>query len=368
MGPKAHYQQLLQRGTIYADPAQQQAVDLLDGLRSRLIAFTPAASPKGFVSNLLGKWSRPADPEPVTGLYFWGGVGRGKTFLMDLFYDSLPFEHKRRVHFHRFMLSVHAQLRELQGQVDPLEKVAEQIAKDTRILCLDEFIVTDITDAMILANLFKALFSRQVALVTTSNVEPKQLYKDGLQRALFLPAIDLLYQHTQVFNLDGGTDHRLRVLTSVPLYLTPLGSETDQKLQAEFKQLAPGHSQPSVELSINGRTILAQQVADDVAWFRFETLCQGARSTADYIELAKSFTALVIQDVPVLEPVLDDAARRFVNLIDEMYDRNVKLIISAAAPLDQLYQGTRVTFEFDRTRSRLTEMQSAEYLAQPHLP
>ena len=368
MGPKASYQSLLERGVIQPDPAQAEAVGLLDDLRSRLIAFVPRQPAKGFVSNLLGTWKKPAPPEPVTGLYFWGGVGRGKTFLMDLFYDSLPFEDKRRVHFHRFMLSVHAELRTLQGQSDPLEQVAQRIAEDCRILCLDEFIVTDITDAMILANLFKALFRRQVALVTTSNVEPRWLYKDGLQRALFEPAIDLLYQHTKVANIDGGTDWRLRVLTSLPLYLTPLGQDTQQQLYSEFKQLAPGQGSEQVDLTVNGRVLRAEFVADDVAWFRFDTLCQTARSTADYIELAKSFSALVVQDVPVLTPVLDDAARRFVNLIDEIYDRNVKLLISAAAPMDQLYQGARVTFEFDRTVSRLTEMQSAEYLAQPHLP
>lgn len=368
MGPRAHYQALIESGSIVSDPAQAQAVELLDDLRSRLIAFTPAQPAKGFVSNLLGQWKKPPPPQPVTGLYFWGGVGRGKTFLMDLFYDSLPFDKKRRVHFHRFMLSIHAQLRQLQGRENPLEQVAEQIAQDTTVLCLDEFIVTDITDAMILANLFKALFKRQVALVTTSNVEPKHLYKDGLQRPLFLPAIDLLYAHTQVFNLDGGTDHRLRVLTSVPLYLTPLGEQTQQQLMAEFKQLAPGQGSRDVDLQINGRTLRAQHIADDVAWFTFATLCQSARSSADYIELAKSFSALVVEDIPILTPVLDDAARRFVNFIDEIYDRKVKLIVSAQAPMNELYQGTRVTFEFDRTISRLTEMQSKEYLAQPHLP
>lgn len=368
MGPGAQYQRLIEAGTIYPDAAQADAVGMLDDLRSRLIAYTPAKPAKGFVSNLLGTWKKPPPPQPVTGLYFWGGVGRGKTFLMDLFYDSLPFDDKRRVHFHRFMLSVHAELRELQGQQDPLEQVAARIAQQARILCLDEFIVTDITDAMILANLFKALFKHQVSLVTTSNVEPKWLYKDGLQRPLFLPAIDLLYAHTKVFNLDGGTDHRLRVLTSVPLYLTPLGADTDVQLMREFKQLAPGQGASDVDLQVNGRALRAQHVADDVAWFTFATLCQSARSTSDYIELAKSYSALVVQDIPVLTPVLDDAARRFVNFIDEIYDRNVKLIISADAPMTQLYQGTRVTFEFDRTISRLTEMQSEEYLAQPHLP
>lgn len=368
MGPAAIYRDMLARGDIYEDPAQAQAVRMLDDLRSRLIAFQPAQPAKGFVSNLLGRWSAPPPPEPVKGLYFWGGVGRGKTFLMDLFYDSLPFDDRQRVHFHRFMLSVHAELRDLQGQANPLDQVAERIAQRTRILCLDEFIVTDITDAMILANLFKALFARQVSLVTTSNVEPKYLYKDGLQRPLFLPAIDLLYAHTDVFNLDGGVDHRLRVLTSVPLYLTPLGADTDQKLLQEFKQLAPGQGGSQVALQVNGRELIAEQVADDVAWFRFSTLCQGARSTSDYIELAKSFSAIVVQDIPILTPLLDDAARRFVNFIDEMYDRNVKLIVSAEAPMLQLYQGTQVSFEFDRTVSRLTEMQSAEYLALPHLP
>lgn len=338
MTPQSEYQRLLDAGDIFADAAQAQAVAKLDQLRSRLINFVPSQPAKGFVSNLLGRWRAPAAPGPVQGLYFWGGVGRGKTFLMDLFYDSLPFEDKRRIHFHRFMLSVHQSLRTLQGRPNPLDSVAAEIAQDIRVLCLDEFIVTDITDAMILANLFKGLFARQVSLVTTSNVEPKWLYKDGLQRALFLPAIDLLYQHTEVFNLDGGTDWRLRVLTSAPLYLDSESETHDLELEAEFQRLAPANVSRDVMVEINGREFLARAVSDDVAWFDFEQLCQGPRSTSDYIELSKQFHALVVSNVPVLTDVLDDAARRFVNLIDEVYDRNVKLIVSAQAPLDQLYQ------------------------------
>ena len=367
MTPLAKYERLLESGEIHADPAQAQAVGMLDQLRSRLINFTPAQPAKGFVSNLLGRWKPLPPPAPVTGLYFWGGVGRGKTFLMDLFYDSIPFEQKKRIHFHRFMVSVQQSLRQLQGQENPLDHVAAEIARDVRILCLDEFIVTDITDAMILANLFKGLFARQVSLVTTSNVEPKWLYKDGLQRALFLPAIDLLYQHTQVFNLDGGTDWRLRVLTQVPLYLDSNDEQHDALLEAEFQKLAPTNVSRDQAILINGREFVATAVSDDVAWFEFSQLCQGPRSTSDYIELAKQFHAIVVSNVPVLDDLLDDAARRFVNLIDEVYDRNVKLILSAQAPLDQIYQGTRVAFEFDRTRSRLTEMQTHEYLALPHL-
>ncbi|QGG80965.1 cell division protein ZapE [Litorivicinus lipolyticus] len=368
MNPLTRYQALLDSGEIYPDPSQAAAVGMLDQLRSRLINFQPAHPAKGFVSNLLGRWKPPPPPLPERGLYFWGGVGRGKTFLMDLFYDSLPFEDKKRIHFHRFMLSVHAQLREMQGQPDPLERVADRLADDMRVLCLDEFIVTDITDAMILANLFRGLFRRQVALVTTSNVEPRWLYKDGLQRALFLPAIDMLYAHCEVFNLDGGTDWRLRVLTQVELYLDAQRPDADLLLAQEFAQLAPGQVHEGVKIDVNGRQFSTRAISDDVVWFSFKELCQGPRSTSDYIELAKRFHALVVSDVPVLTDQMDDAARRFVNLIDEVYDRNVKLIVSAEAPLMSLYQGSRVTFEFDRTVSRLTEMQSQEYLAQPHLP
>ncbi|MGB0957402.1 MAG: cell division protein ZapE, partial [Litorivicinus sp.] len=351
MNPLATYQRMLDAGDIFPDAAQATAVGMLDQLRSRLINFTPAQPAKGFVSNLLGRWKPLPAPVPETGLYFWGGVGRGKTFLMDLFYDSLPFDDKKRIHFHRFMLQVHAELRDLQGQEDPLERVADRLADTMRVLCLDEFIVTDITDAMILAKLFRGLFRRQVALVTTSNVEPKWLYKDGLQRALFMPAIDMLYAHTEVFNLDGGTDWRLRVLNQVDLYLDAKAPDVDEALADEFAQLAPAGVTRGGVLDLNSRQFNYRAISDDVVWFDFSELCQGPRSTADYIEIAKRFHAVVVSDVPVLTDVLDDAARRFVNFVDEVYDRNVKLILSAEAPLLALYQGTRVSFEFDRTVS-----------------
>lgn len=362
MSPKESYARSLEGAGMVRDAAQERAVDALDDLYRRLLAAPPRPS---LWERLKAGFGRPCR-EPVRGLYMWGGVGRGKTWLMDLFHDSLPFEAKLRMHFHRFMRRVHHDLRSLAGERNPLQGVADRFAADARVLCFDEFFVSDITDAMILGELLDALFSRGVTLVATSNIPPRELYRDGLQRRRFLPAIDLLERHTETLNVDGGTDYRLRSLERAEIYHTPLDAGADASLAASFSKLAPAEPVVGEVLEVEGRPIPTRMRADDVVWFDFEALCAGPRSQNDYIELAREFHAVLVSDVPRFTARIDDQARRFISLVDEFYDRGVKLILSAAAPLESLYAGERLAFEFERTRSRLLEMQSREYLARLH--
>lgn len=310
---------------------------------------------------------RSVETEPLTGLYFWGGVGRGKTYLVDTFFECLPLRRKMRVHFHRFMQRVHAELTSLEGEKNPLESVAERLSQEARVLCFDEFFVTDIADAMILGGLLRALFARGVTLVATSNIEPENLYENGLQRQRFLPAIALLEKYTRVVNVDAGVDYRLRTLQQAELYHFPLDQGADRSLEDSFARLAQEQGKHWERLEINHRYLTCRRVAKDVAWFDFAELCAGPRSSNDYIELARIFNAVLISGVPEFAPDMDDQARRFVNLVDEFYDRNVKLVLAAARPLLELYAGGHLEFEFQRTISRLQEMQSYEYLAREHL-
>lgn len=370
MTPLEHYQQDLQREGFNYDAAQEMAVKELDDLYHRLLQ--PKAQPVK-VSGLkkkLGRWLNKQDAivEPEIGLYFWGGVGRGKTYLMDVFYECLPFEQKQRVHFHRFMQQVHRQLRDLPEQPNPLIAVADQIAAKTRVICFDEFFVSDITDAMILGGLFELLFARGISLVATSNIVPERLYENGLQRERFLPAIAMLQKYTKVVNVDSGIDYRLRALEQAELYHCPLDAEADVSLQASFESLAPEPGIADEKIEIEGRWLQTRFSADDVVWFDFVELCDGPRSQNDYIELARIYHAVVLSNIPQMGAKNDDQARRFINLVDEFYDRNVKLVVSAAVPLTQLYAGGRLEFEFERTQSRLLEMQSHDYLATEHRP
>lgn len=363
MTPLERYQKDLERPEFQRDSAQEDAVRRLQSLYDKLIvAESERQKPKVRLRRKLKKGRE----TPVTGLYFWGGVGRGKTYLMDTFYEALPFERKMRVHFHRFMQRVHKELKGLKGEKNPLEIVAKQFAGEARVICFDEFFVSDIGDAMILATLMDGLFSRGVTLVCTSNIVPDGLYKDGLQRARFLPAIELVKKHTDVVNVDGGVDYRLRSLEQAELFHFPLDEESDVSLQKSFDSLAVEGGSHSLELEINGRKLTAINHADDVVWFDFEMLCDGPRSQNDYIELAREFHAVIISNVPVMGKENDDQGRRFINLIDEFYDRNVKVILSAEAAITDLYTGGRLGFEFERTESRLLEMQSREYLEAPH--
>ncbi|MDG2017837.1 MAG: cell division protein ZapE [Porticoccaceae bacterium] len=365
--PKQRYYDDLNCEGFVADNAQKRAVDLLDSLYHRLMAVKSREKDDSLIIRITHFIKKP-QKFPEYGLYMWGGVGRGKTYLMDSFYESLPFESKLRIHFHRFMRRVHSDLSVFKGYANPLEKVADKISSETDIICFDEFFVSDIADAMILGTLFEALFARGVCLVATSNIAPEKLYQNGLQRQRFLPAIDLIEKHCQVVNVDGGTDYRLRALTNTSLYHSPLGHESDIAIADIFETLTVNDKSiiRDSEISVNGRAIPVMAMTSDVIWFDFLAICDGPRSQNDYIDLACEFHAVVVCNVPILNAEREDSARRFINLVDEFYDRNVKLAISAQRPLEQLYQGNKLAFEFERTQSRLIEMQSLEFLSLPH--
>jgi cell division protein ZapE len=342
------------------DPVQERVVALLDDLRQRLLA----SKPKGGL--LKGLLSSRKEHHLEKGLYLWGGVGRGKTWLMDLFYQSLPFKDRQRSHFHRFMQSVHDELKKHQDRADPLELVAEKIARKTRIICFDEFFVSDIADAMLLGTLFRALFERGVTLVATSNVPPDELYKEGLQRARFLPAIQLLKENTQVVHVDSDTDYRLRLLEKATTWFDAHDAKTTPALASLFEAMAGEPGAVDATLTLNHRRLHAKRHAGDVIWFTFKELCDGPRGQADYIEIARCYHTVFVSDIPSLGVESENQTRRFITMIDEFYDRAVKLIVSADKPVTQLYHGAKLQFEFERTQSRLIEMQSQEYLARPH--
>ena len=356
--------ELLEHG-YQSDPAQLAALAALADLRQRLIRRQRAA---GKSTNVLRAVLRRAPLPPEPGLYLWGAVGRGKTWLMDLFYESLPFAQKRRRHFHRFMQDVHNGLKQYAGHQAPLERVADDIAAGVVVLCFDEFFVSDIADAMILGTLLAELFARGVTLVATSNSPPDELYRDGLQRQRFLPAIDEIKLHTRVLGVDGGTDYRLRHMTRAGTYLLTTTPGTAARLAGLYRELTHGGSAKAGAIEIAGRQIPTLALNPLVVWFEFSAICEGPRSPEDYIEVARTWPAVLVSDVPVLGVNDEDAARRFIALIDELYDRRVKLIITAAAPLMQLYRGERLQFEYQRALSRLTEMQTSEYLSEPHRP
>ncbi|MEY6432543.1 cell division protein ZapE [Thioalkalicoccus limnaeus] len=348
-------------GLVPFDAAQREVAERFRALHARLIA-TPARRQR---TGWLGFW--PSSPAtPVTGLYLWGAVGRGKTYLMDWFVEALPVADTRRLHFHHFMGEVHEALARLPKQPDPLEVVADQWRRSTRVLCLDEFLVNDIADAMILAGLLRALFARGVTLVTTANTPPRELYRDGLQRTRFEPAIALLERHTEVIELGGDTDYRLRALSQTDIYLVSGGDATEAVLENWFRQLSGGHETSERTLSVHGREIPVRRLARDLAWFDFETLCGTGRGTADYIEIAEVFHTVIVSGVPELGPRHEAAARRFLHLVDTFYDRRIRLILSAAVPLARLYAGGLDRFPEQRLLSRLAEMQSAAYLANSH--
>jgi cell division protein ZapE len=360
MKPSQNYQALMAQPGFVVDSAQQLSVELLDDLFERLVKVKPTSWWQGLFTRQ-GKW--PA----ITGLYYWGGVGRGKTMLMDLFYQSLPTKiASERTHFHSFMNRIHASLKQHRNIENPLQQVARDIASRTQVLCLDEFVIIDIGDAMIMAGLLEALFAEGVVLVTTSNAAPTRLYHDGLQRARFLPAIDLISRRCKIVNLDGQLDYRLRFLQQTDLYSVPHNSETEASIHHYLAQHVVPVQVEQAELTINGRFLEHQFCAEDTVWFNFSELCESTRSQNDYLELARIFNTLILTDIRQMGKFDDDVARRFVLLVDVLYDHHVKLICSAAVRPDQLYLGARLGFEFERTASRLIEMQSREYLAQAH--
>ena len=308
ISPWQRYQADLKREDFTHDPAQEQAVRLLQGLYERLTARE--LSQKSVLAGLF-RWARAEQRQPETGLYLWGGVGRGKTYLMDTFFDCIPFDQKLRVHFHRFMQRVQTELKALEGEKNPLQSVADKLASEATLICFDEFFVSDIADAMILGGLMEALFERGVTLVATSNIIPSGLYENGLQRQRFLPAIALIEQHTEVVNVDAGVDYRLRTLEQARLYHYPPGEEANRSLQASFERLAPEPGKRWERVEINGRYLSSLWEADDVVWFDFAELCDGPRSQNDYIELAKIYHAVLVSDVPAMGADSDDQARRF---------------------------------------------------------
>lgn len=369
--PTSRYLSALNEGSHQPDDVQKEAVSRLDLIYQQIVTKEQSVPQSGGLmakfGKLLGK-REPTSLTPVRGLYMWGGVGRGKTWLMDLFYQSLPGERKQRLHFHRFMLRVHEELTKLQGHSDPLEIVADRFKAETDVLCFDEFFVSDITDAMLLGGLMKALFARGITLVATSNIPPDELYRNGLQRARFLPAIDAIKQYCDIMNVDAGVDYRLRTLTQAHLWLSPLNEETRQQMDKLWQALAGAKRTQSPTLEINHRPLATLGVENQTLAVSFATLCVDARSQHDYIALSRLYHTVMLFDVPVMTPLMESEARRFIALVDEFYERHVKLVVSAAVPLYEIYQGERLKFEFQRCLSRLQEMQSEEYLKRQHMP
>lgn len=353
------YQAVLAARGYQADEAQLAAARRLQELYAGLLEFKAARR-----STLRKMLSR---AQPPKGVYFWGGVGRGKSFLMDCFFDAVPYRRKKRIHFHAFMRQVHERLLALKGAVDPLAQVADQIAKETRLLCFDEFHVSDIADAMMLGRLLESLFDRGVVLVMTSNYPPDDLYPNGLQRMNFLPTIALIKERLDVIRVDAGVDYRMRTLEQVETFMYPADAGAEAKLEAYFRQLAGAEGRKGGKLDVLGRPIPVIRQAGHVAWFSFTALCDGPRSQNDYLELARRFHTVLISKIPKMGAAQRDMARRFTWLVDIFYDHKVKLIATADCVAEDLYtEGTHAT-EFFRTASRLTEMHSKEYLAEPHL-
>lgn len=387
--PSENYRAGLARGDWQDDPAQHGALRELDRIHAALIA--PPKS-RGLLERMFGE----GPPPPERGLYLWGGVGRGKTFLIDLFFDGLPLKEvsavgrtgvplprsgrggdrpqsgrwgeggKRRTHFHRFMRDVHERLRAHAGESDPLAIVAKEWRRTLRVLVLDEFFVSDIGDAMLLGRLLDRLFAEGVVLVTTSNSPPGELYKDGLQRARFLPAIELIQRHCIIAHLDSPTDYRLRELTRSPVYRAPLDHGSHAWLEARWHALGGDDAHRDGTIELDGRKIAVRARCKGMVWFDFAELCEGPRGAADYIEIAREFHTVLLGGVPRMNEQRDNPARRFVTLIDELYDRHVNLVCTADAAPPALYEGARLAAAFERTASRLIEMQSAEYLTLEH--
>jgi len=360
----SRYQLAVAELGLSEDPAQRRAIGVLDRV-GRQLAERPA---RRRIPALLRRFlPAPAAPAPVKGAYLWGGVGRGKTLVMDLFFESLPFDDKRRYHFHRIMSRVHTELAGLRDTPDPLAIIAARFAREARVICFDEFFVSDIADAMLLGRFIECLLEQGVTLVATSNSAPTDLYRGGLQRQRFLPAIDLIVQNTEVVHVDGLVDYRLRVLEAAEIWHSPLDEAADRNLERYFREIAPDRGTSNTRLEILGRRIPARRLAEGVVWFDFEALCDGPRGPEDYIQIARDFQTVIVSGVPRLDENRENAARRFVALVDEFYDRRVNLIVSAAEPISRVYAGSRLQREFERTRSRLLEMQSLEYLAAGHL-
>jgi len=353
---QAYLAELAAKG-YQSDPAQLRAVDALQRCADEWAAY------KARRSNALKKLiNRPDIPR---GVYMYGGVGRGKSFLMECFFDAVPLKRKVRLHFHEFMREVHRELQDLKGTPDPLDELGRRIARRFRLICFDEFHVSDIADAMILGRLFRALVDRGTVFVMTSNFRPDRLWPDGLLRERFLPAVQLIERELDVLEVDGGTDYRLRTLEQAPCWLVPDGPEADAGLARLFDAMADGPDEDR-RLAIEGRTIVARRRAGSAVWFDFAALCDGPRSQRDYLEIARRFAVVFLSGVPALGPATADLARRFTWLVDILYDHRVKLVASSAVEAGAIYREGPAAHEFPRTVSRLIEMRTHDYMAQPH--
>ena len=353
----------MDKGRIMPDPAQSAVINQVQSLYDDLASAGAGNRIKRLFTRLSLSRSR-----QVPGLYLWGSVGSGKTYMVDTLYDCLPFDHKLRVHFHRYMQWVHAELKRLSNVETPLKLVADKLARNTSVICFDEFHVSDITDAMLLSGLLSELFRRGVTLVATSNEHPDRLYRGGLQRERFLPAIELIKRHTSVVNLDTGIDYRLRYLEQARTYHHPPDAGSRQRLAESFAKIASETATANTTVEVEGRELKVKRIASGVVWFDFPELCDGPRGVADYIEIARQFQTVFVEGIPQMDDMDNDRARRFITMVDEFYDRNVKLIVSAMVAAQDLYTGQRLAREYRRTASRLTEMQSHEYLGRAHLP
>ena len=357
--PVTWYAQAKQSPGFISDPAQEMAIGYLDRLWGELMAF------KQKRNRFLGRSIR--SPQSPKGLYLWGGVGRGKSFLMDVFYGCLPYRRKRRVHFHAFMAEIHQRLADLKSEENPVDVVAAELAREVRVLCFDEFHVSDIADAMILGRLLEGLFSRGVVMVATSNYEPRNLYFEGQNRSSFLPTIALIEDNLQVLNVDGGEDHRLRTLTQAPVFLVPNNAEHEKQLADLFEKMTSGQERLDTSITIWDRPLQAKVHTSRAIWFEFETLCFGPRSQADYLYLAQHYQMVFVSNMTQLSALQRNEARRLTWLIDVFYDYRVKMCATSAVEAAEIYVEGSFAEEFKRTVSRMVEMESTSYLSLPHL-
>ena len=357
LSPAERYAQVLASGQFMPDEAQAQAVNELDRVWQELIQRYKSSK------RIFHRFRKVQAPQ---GVYMWGGVGRGKTWLMDQFFDSIPFRRKTRMHFHHFMQFVHKELNKLSGQRNPLDLVADQIYKDAVVICFDEFFVSNVTDAMILSDLFQKLFARGITLVATSNIAPEGLYKNGIHRDRFLPTIELVQKNCVILNVDAGVDYRLRVLKQAQLFKSPLTEANKVWMSDRFHALTQGQAQLTSAITINHRVVETLGHTEDVLWCEFSELCFKPRSPADFIEIANVYNTVLVSDVPKLNDFLSEGTRRFIYLVDEFYDRGVKLLLTSEDTIIDIYDGDKLAFEIERTRSRLLEMQSDEYLNAEH--
>lgn len=356
--PSERYANAISSGQFMADDAQAEAVHELNRVWEELISRYKA-SKKAF-----RRFRRQTSPQ---GVYMWGGVGRGKTWLMDQFYESIPFRRKTRMHFHHFMQYVHKELNRNSGQQNPLDIVAEQIYKEAVVICFDEFFVSNVTDAMILSDLFQKLFTRGITLVATSNIAPDGLYKNGIHRDRFIPTIEMVKKHCRVLNVDAGVDYRLRVLKQAQLFKSPLTHEHNLWMAQRFAALTQSQTVSDEPIIINQRIVETLGHTEDVLWCEFKELCMKPRSPSDFIQISNIYNTVLVSNVPNLDDVLSEGTRRFIYLVDEFYDRGVKLLLTSEASIIDIYSGEKLAFEIERTRSRLLEMQSDEYLQSAHL-